>query len=216
MEKAKKATKGQRERVLNMLASGLIDGEEARAIIRKHRVEPKARKTQKTKDRERLAFWEERFPGKGAALMEILRPFYDWKPELKPAIPRLEARAKRAVFWKEYQVRRIYPASFGTVHFASLVAPFGDSFWTIHIDSLWTPLEDSLSYARADSHGANHAISLRCSLLSLLHTACVYVLTVEPEKAARFKPLLELWLAGNFPAGFDADGNLLVLVAENR
>ena len=53
-------------------------------------------------DEERLALWEERFPGKGAGLMKVVQPFYDWMPEIKPPLPNLEERARGAVFWHEF------------------------------------------------------------------------------------------------------------------
>ena len=85
--------------------------------------------------------WEERFPGKGKALMEVLRPFYDWKLELKPALPDLEERAKKAVSWREISGVRVFTEYYLDSSMYSLRA------------SLLNSLEDSLMASAGVSLG---------------------------------------------------------------
>jgi hypothetical protein len=161
-----------------------------------------------------LAFWEERFPRKGRAIMEVLRPFYIWKPVLKPPLPDLEIKAKEAVFWRGVTGVRIFSR-------AEAVSPQDSiGFWLR--DSLGDSLGDSLE----DPLGNSLRDSLRIALGSVFRfrgsrdDSCVdsifctiaYVISDKPDEAAKFKPLLDLWLSGNYPFGFDKDDNLLILV----
>ena len=208
-EKKKPATRKQIGRIVNMLLSGEIDRVEATEIIERDR-----------KQDLNLAFWESRFPGKGQALMEVLRPFYDWKPELKPALPDLEEQAKQAVFWRDVSNVRALRRSEATVLEASLFdsfdaspeASFLDSLGTSRMTLLWRLLDDSF-YESPGLQGIVKKVSLgfklRRSFRPLLWKARWSSL-LNPK----FKSLLDLWLAGNFPVGFDKDGNLLVLVAD--
>ena len=149
-----------------------------------------------------LAFWESRFPGKGEALMEILRPFYDWEPELKPVLPDLEERIRNVVFWRDTLDVKVFTIS------------DGGSLWASLWDSLWSSPRSSLRDSLRDSLWASLRDSLWDSLWASLFYSCGFILTNKPVEAAKFQPLLDLWLAGNFPVGFDKDGNLLILVAD--
>ncbi|MBU2509042.1 hypothetical protein KKE33_01500 [Patescibacteria group bacterium] len=179
-----------------------------------------------------LSFWESRFPGRGEALMDILQPFYDWEPKLKPALPDLEEQAKKVIFWKEISGVRVFTGR----EFDSLKASLKDSLrtslkaslWDSLKASLWDSLEDSLRTSlwdslRAslwsslwDSLRASLRVSLWSSLRDSLFYSCGFILADKLEEAAKFQPLLDLWFAGNFPVGFDKDGNLLVLVANPK
>ncbi len=194
----------------------------------------------------RLAFWEKRFPGKGVALMDILGPFYGWKPELKPALPDLEARVNSAVHWRRVKGVGVFKASLDVSLLASLRASLGVSFrnllWaSLHTTlgasleaslsdslrfslgpSLWASLDDKISVSLSISSwttiwtsiGPDLRYAFSDSLRKSCLFACGFILAGKPEDAAKFQPLLNLWLAGNFPVGFDRDGNLLVLVAD--
>ena len=165
-----------------------------------------------------LAFWESRFPGKGEALMEILRPFYDWEPELKPVLPDLEERIRNVVFWRDTLDVKVFTISDG----GSLWASLWDSLWSSPRsslrdslrDSLWASLRDSLWDSLRDSLRFSLGFFLLDSLSASLFYSCGFILADKPEEAAKLQPLLDLWLAGNFPVGFDKDGNLLILVAD--
>ena len=199
-----------------------------------------------------LSFWESRFPGRGEALMDILQPFYDWEPKLKPALPDLEEQAKKVIFWKEISGVRVFTGrefdslkaslkdSLRTSLKASLWDSLKDSLRTSLKASLWDSLEDSLRTSlwdsledslrtslwdslRAslwsslwDSLRASLRVSLWSSLRDSLFYSCGFILADKLEEAAKFQPLLDLWFAGNFPVGFDKDGNLLVLVANPK
>lgn len=180
-------------------------------------------------DAERVAFWEKLFPGKGAALMDVLWPFYDWKPELKAELPDLEARARQAIFWRKFERARIFRADqldsfeslLGTLLQASLMASLmdslmdslGSSLWNMFLISLRFSLNDLLLLSFRVSLGDLLCAPLRDLLCASLFFASGFALAGKPEEAAKFKPLHELCLAGNFPLGFDKEGNLLVLVA---
>jgi hypothetical protein len=193
MEK-KKATEGQRVRIEGMLKSGLIDFDEAQEIITKPRTEIELR----------LVRWDDRFPGKGRELMDVLQPFYG-KRTFTPPLPDLEERAKKAIFWHEFDgIRTLRKSdarsiSSGDLHFESLGKTLESLLGSPLKETLWDLLGESRSLER---------------FRPLLFLSCGYILADLHEEADKFQPLLDLWLAGNFPYGFDKEGNLLVLVAD--
>ena len=186
------ATPQQIARIVQMYASNQLPFEATQEFIRSH--SSKKRRPKAAPVDIDLAFWEKRYPGKGEAIMGVLRPFYGWKPELKPALPDLKACAKKAIFWREVKGVRVFQLSDAA--------------------SLWDSLRDSLRYSLGASLGDSLRDSLEASLRYSLFFPCGFILADRPAQAARFKPLLDLWLAGNYPVGFDKDGNLLVLVAD--
>lgn len=48
--------------------------------------------------KELVRYWDEHYPGKGAAIMDLLGPFYDPSLILRPASPDLEQRCRAALF----------------------------------------------------------------------------------------------------------------------
>jgi len=196
---------------MNMLLSGEIGRIEATEIIGKDR-----------KQDPNLTYWESSFPGKGEALMKVLRPFYGWKPELKPALPDLKEQAKKAIFWKDISGVRVFTESdAGSLRdslWASLWASLRASLWASLRASLRASLEASLEASLGASLGASlwdsHYSTLRTSYYVSLLYACAFILADKPVEAAKFQPLLDLWLTGNIPVGFDGDEKLLVLVAD--
>ncbi|MFA5184888.1 MAG: hypothetical protein WC551_00165 [Patescibacteria group bacterium] len=173
----------------------------------------------------RLAFWEKRFPGKGAALLDILGPFYGWKPELKPALPDLEARVKAALSpW--------FILGFGVKAFPK---SRDKEFWDLFYDTLdgaldetcwgpgnWVGQSMKLTFGDALGEACDEAFGGvfydpdgGIEIGSILHYPCSLILLGEPEQATEFKPLLELWRAGNRPKAFDKGyKNSLVHVAD--
>lgn len=225
------ATPQQIARIVQMYASKQLPFEATQEFIRSH--SSKKRRPKAAPVDRNLAFWEERYPGKGEAIIGVLRPFYGWKPELKPALPDLEARAKEAIFWREIKGVRVFQMADAVSLPASLPASLWDSLWCSLRDSLgnslWNSLRDSLRDSLRASFEASLWASLRDSLRASLRDSlwyslwyslffpCGFILADRSDqtaRTARLKPLLDLWLAGNFPMGFDKDGNLLVLVAD--
>ncbi len=253
MARTERASKGQRKRIENMLKSGLIDRIEAQGIIEKHREAAESVKRRQPSSKpvvaERLAFWEERFPGKGEALMAILQPFYCWQPKLKPALPDLEERVKLAIFWREIAGVRVFHVSDADSLRAVLLFrdTLGDSLrasflpwrvnplltalagslresvwssieegalWTSIEEELWTSIEDSLLDSLGNSLRALLRVLPWRALWAALFISCGFVVVGRHEEVTKIKPLLKLWLEGNYPIRFDEEGNLLVLVAK--
>ncbi len=234
MEKKRKATKGQRERIDGMLRSGLIDYAEAQALIERHRDDLSARNQQDKRrlEAERLAFWEKGYPGKGKGVMKVLRPFYNWRPVLKPALPDLEDRVRTFSWWKGVKVY-----GFATeVADASLKHAVWDSRW----GNVWDPCSWGLPYIYGEPHWDSLRRSLEVTLSSLLHgrlslllgpslvanalESLIHTLALSigldsdlcdgrAEVSPEFKLLLTLWLAGNFPMASDSNDNLIVFVS---
>ncbi|MBI5654146.1 hypothetical protein HZC53_00610 [Candidatus Uhrbacteria bacterium] len=237
----KRATQDQIGRIVSMLVSRQIDFDEAQAIIRKYGKKKTARAPKEevvTQEPEEpspppspaagkdLAFWEKLFFGKGAALMEVVGPLCSWRPELKPALPDLEKRAKDAVFWRKFKGIRCIVFSLREKFNHSVRDSLSDSLkdtlqelphdsyrgaledvvrdlvWSLLYRSIYTHYSDSLSFPLLDS-----------LQFTLVH-ACSFAIAGNGKEAAKFRPFFELWLAGNLPVGFDRDGNLLVLVAD--
>lgn len=169
---------------------------------------------------ERLAYWEGRFPEeKGNLLRCCLLPIYGWQPKLMPALADLDGRARTAIFWRETTgVRQFRPIE-GDALQVSLSVSIGSSLldvfeglcrdeeyaaWQLCFWAMWPGLCRSRNPFKH-----HHRDALEIALFRIYRS----FRDGQPEEAARFKPFIELWRAGNFPVGFDKDGNLLVLVA---
>ena len=213
-KKTKKATKHQRERINHMLESGLIDRAEAQEIIKKERTLPKYANRAIIWGLD-YAFWEKRFPGKGKAITQILQPFRDWKPELESQIDGLEEVAKRAIFWQEVKGIRARQLSQAHLLEESLWTSLGHSLEGSFQTSLREPLRASLDESLNSMYWLKYTLgySMKASLWTSFYLPCAFIIVGNEGQAARFKPLLDLWLAGNFPMGFDREGHLLVIVA---
>lgn len=222
-------TKAQIREIVAILGAGKATSDEARKFILAYRGAPSEDTRQKARkmkavglDAQRCAFWEKSFPGKGMALMEILRPFYDlrilpiWWP-----LSDLKKRAKSAVHWRSVKgVKVLNPALL-----ASPRISLGESLQASVQLSLGESLQASLKDSLLESFGSLFADSSRESLIFALGDSlresfevslfypCALVLADRPKEAAKFKRLLDLWIDGNFPVGFDVDGNLLILAA---
>lgn len=215
------ATRGQRRKIRAMLDGDLISFELAQALI-----EGSARIA--TEDELRTAVWEVKFPNKGAAIMEVLRPFYDWKPELKPVLPNLEEQVKNTELGKLVSKIRVFPLSQEDLLYASLSTSFEDTLrclltledslglltnGLLLMDALSDSLMDSIGHSIRDSLCDSESDLPWLSLFELLRAAVACINLDKLEVGLGIDSMLELWLKGNFPIGFDKDGNLLVLVA---
>ncbi len=240
----KRATQDQIGRIVSMLVSRQIDFDEAQAIIRKYgKREAEAQagtatpKTESRADPEPqepelpsapkwdLDFWEKRFFGKGAVLMEFVGPFQDWRPRLASPLPDLEQRAREAVFFREFKEVRCVPFSHRDEYEGHLRHTFQDLLGNVfdsetYRDALqraaWDLVADLFIYRTSlnRKYRDNLGGPMLHSLKWILVHACHFAIVGELEKAGEFKPLIDLWLAGNFPIGIGYDGNLLVLVAD--
>lgn len=98
----------------------------------------------------------------------------------------------------------------------SLWASLDSPGWNQYRHRIWQPFWDSLGILAFASFGAPQEDSLRADWWSafaesILHTGISIL--VDRWWASASGPLLDLWLAGNSPLGFDKDDNLVVLVA---
>ena len=167
------------------------------------------------------AHWEKQLPGKGEAIMEVLRPFSDWKPELKSEIADLQERAKKAIFWCDIKgVRRIlWPADelFWDSLGGSVMSRLMTVYWKKTLTRYWESYRKNSLLMFQDSFRAQFGEKFGDEVLTWfsypVSLSVIHVVSNEPDEVARLKPLLDLWLAGNFPYGFDRDGHLLVLIA---
>lgn len=225
--------------------------------------------------------WEERFPGKGQAIMELLGPFYSrwFSFELESPRHDLEARCRAAVFWRNIEgvvvlngwtsLRDALSVSLGDslvesfeggVHDGRIVDLVGDGIVETLGDRLVDAFLESLSrsvqahirdsllgrsreafsrgnlgswfwswlwawiqlklipsslhvmrYKLATATWGKSASSVFESLVACLVSAVAF--RVAGGDRENFEPLLALWRSGNLPAGFDRDGQLLVLCA---
>lgn len=177
----------------------------------------------------RVNFWERHFPGKGAALMDVLHPFYGWKPEFKPAVTDLETRVKAALspwflpvsgvrafpfsrkgdLWREFDDG----ISLGFGEYVPLTRDSSGVTYPSRRDEriFWEAFDEALGSVFFNAELDGHFMHL----LEPISRSCLLVLIDKLEEAAEYKPLLELWLLGNCPIGFDQDyENVLVLTGE--
>lgn len=211
--KKEKATKAQRDRIENMLKSGLINREEAQEIIEGGL----AREN-------RFAIWESRCPGKGKAIADLLRPFYGWAPVLTPARFDLEALTKEAIFWRPITAVRICKQSeVDLTGGDSIGLSFWNSIWAKFGGLIGPPLWDFIE-SWLDESFAEELLAWPTNPFGetelpnwfghWLFYAVAFTIIDKVEEAAKFKLVLDLWLTGNIPFAFDGDNNLLVLVAD--
>ncbi|MEK7473398.1 MAG: hypothetical protein AAB668_01565 [Patescibacteria group bacterium] len=181
---------------------------------------------------EMVKYWEEQFPGKGGAIADMLLPFFV-PIEPRPALPNLRERASRAVFWHEVQSTRIFTLAEGSA--------LNDALDQTLNPSLWSAFGDAVERAIGDDAMENLTVTLAASGLpedlrdldSWLHArdrnrlfraltesfgsvigfAASFLYADMQEELSKLHALLEIVKAGNFPIGFDVEGNLLVLVA---
>ncbi len=233
MDRQQKATQAQRTRLVGMIESGLITRQEVQTIIERYRpFDPN----------DPLAYWESLAPGSGAEIMKALHPFYSWRPVLKRVMPSLQEHAQKAIFWREItgvktfkhtgevEVWHSLRDSLRNAHFDDLEDAFRFSFQTSFRDTPSDTLHDELgnaiwhAYRDAVPRQARDNASCRSSwdssweafwssLWDALRATLFYAVSCTSDEMEKYKPLFELWRAGNFPIGFDRDGNLLVLVA---
>lgn len=175
-----------------------------------------------------ITIWEKYFPGRGMAMVEMMKPFIERAPTVGPALPDLERRAKTAITWTQVRGVQVFRESQHAVLNGLTRCSLGASLRNLHKDSF----EVSKFYAAFGSVSRVTEFDkaslemwsrtypgiwgkLGDSLWTTVVFVCVLSLLLDrPATAAKLQPLLGLWLAGNFPIGFDEDNDLLVLVAD--
>lgn len=214
----KRSTNHQLARIAQMHADNQLPFEATQEFIRAHSKKKLPKAKQGPAD-PKLAYWEEKFPGKGETLMSVLRPFYDWKPEVKPALPNLEERAREAIFWRKIErVKAVDGQELNSIRLHVSGSGLGIPEMVIprHATGahplsselrglLWQSLQESFwgSIHRSDAIWES---SFAC---------CERILDGRLEEAFKFKYFHELWFAGNL-LQCCVNGCLYVQVASER
>lgn len=151
------------------------------------------------------------------AIMNVLLPFRGWRPKLKPALPDLEARANEAIFWRYDKGVCTFQQSESGPLWSSIDSSLESSLESEFELAMQGSLRSKFPASLDESSWASFRASLRTlleeSFRSSVRYAIDHVLADKPTMTAKFKPLLDLWIAGNFPVGFDRKGSLILLVA---
>lgn len=177
-------------------------------------------------------YWEERFPGKGEELVELLAPFHEiqekWMAYRRPfplrreleATEELENRCHKAVFWREWyglsvhrredsiegSLEDIYETLEGSLTRYGIKTDLWYSLGRDHWEGLTGWLSKSLWCVLSDSFGG----LLSTGLWASLFYACGYLITDNEEKTDGFRELLGLWAEGIILAGFDGEDRLII------
>ncbi|MEI7512427.1 MAG: hypothetical protein WCK01_03135 [Candidatus Uhrbacteria bacterium] len=160
----------------------------------------------------RHTFWESRFPGHGTKIMEALGVVYEAQLQLNPPVSDLEARAQRAIFWrpiKSVSTMDIMSVPQHTSLWKDLDDRYGDGLRDVFDDRYEDSLAASIYLAFQRAFQGPFAASLWTSLYFVVGASIVG----NMDLLVQFQPLLGLCALGNFPIGFDEEGNLLLLVA---
>lgn len=164
----------------------------------------------------------------------IVQRISGWKPRLMPTAPDLAERAKLAIFWREIESVRAIHTDELTASRASLEDEFsvtlrkalngslGSSLsssarvsYGIWLErAIWSSLSPTFlsSFEKDVDEAYRRALadSLHCTFF---HAVAFATCEATLEESVKFKPLLDLWLAGNYPVGLDRAGTFIVLVA---
>lgn len=168
------------------------------------------------------AHWERLFPGNSAAILLFLEPLYHKQVHLAHRADDLEELARKAFFWRKgFKVLTFVKRDFKSVRDRCKTKlnweiydrfPLSDLVDDKKFEDIFSCLS---SFIYVNCNGLK--VSVIWSPEGFVETMLLGVIVagLEGQVAARkYRPLLELWLAGNFPIGFDEDNNLLVLVAD--
>lgn len=189
----------------------------------------------------RYMYLERQFPGKGQDLFDLIHPFYGWEVKLLPKNTETMVSLEQIVFWEKPKAIRyitLHDEALDGVQ-RSLSHALEDDLWSLLTEALqrsfenshdwdfqrqrlWKTLKDQLrnSLGKTDQEefllGYEEGFKWRLTnnLWDTFFFPCSFVLAGERHIASKFQPLMQLWLIGNFPIGFDKEDNLLVLVAD--
>lgn len=169
------------------------------------------------------AWWDGKFPGKGAAIIGLLGPFYSPKLPTKalPPVPGLDHKARRCVFWRDTTAVRVVdmePAVETTLG-ESLKNSLGSSLLASLGSTGFVGLLANIRSSLLATIENNHAMKLGTGLWPRhwenVASICLYAagFLISGDTTKDFRPLVELWSLGNFPEGFDNENHLVVWCA---
>jgi hypothetical protein len=163
--------------------------------------------------------WEKLFPSKGAVLAEILHPFAGWQPKLSTVSHAIElmVRETRPIFWRQIAGINLH---ISTLRRHEVVLTLEDSLREALGEEIAEVLDKGtgnlLREQLEKEIGVGLSLFLGHPFLFSLLCPCAYALGGRQDKVEQFKPLLNLWLAGFFPEGFDHRGKLILQAASAR
>ncbi len=186
-------------------------------------------------------FWDAQCAARGTEITAVLEPFYACHGSfpLNPPVTDLDEAASRAVFWREIAgtvtVERIETAieTMGTTIqaqptevFASLPGSLtlevaeskrdelGNYLWQRLPQHLWDEV-GSGAWVGIEDHvdDAQREAAFDWVWGGLAKTLFVTVAFCLAKEADTVRPLLDLWLSGNWPLGFTRDRALIVYCA---
>ena len=165
-------------------------------------------------------YWEDRFPGKGRRITELIGPAYspEFSFALRPILPGLHERCRRAAFWRTFAgIEIVAPdarVSNATMLYAFVWEMLGHAFEPhrqdgefilgvegndLLVDSLEESLERPLKTKLQDD---------AYSFERTLHYAISFAVNGDDRKD--FRPLLGLWQDGNRLLGIDGRRRLVI------
>lgn len=221
----RKATREQIGRIVGLLVSGAIPFVEAQQLI-----ERKAKTSEPVLD-EHVFFNKilSAFPEHGNAVIDVIRPYFSWKPELQPACHGLEFKAPKAVFWNAAPYVKIFRETdldrqginggvFDDLSY-TLWNKIATRYLGVGYDDLRSLLCEVITFPLQKHFNAyQQTVSqklIRMSTAGILFNAAVCIVANQLDVLDQFKPLHELWACGNYPVGFShAHRELIVLVAD--
>lgn len=226
----KQVSKEQIGSIVTLLVAGKVPHDEAQAFIDKYKDAPSAKKRKAAeKPASIIQVWKERYPGRDQLFDELLAPLYGVRFAFRPAVADLEARlAAGTLDWmKATGVRLVRFTDIVRIQEISLTNPLHELIQGIGSEELWGDFNDwffSVPWVPLEAEfkrilGAPLWMALedcesRGFLVDTIYQLSQEIIEGRAETALKFKPLIELWLVGNFPAGLDEEGNLLILVAD--
>lgn len=169
--------------------------------------------------------WEEAFPGRGEAIVRLLPELYsEHKFKLvlgEPGDVLFEERCRTAIFWRKIKGVRLLNLKEGLEALnagTSLAMEIRDRVRNDYDDATWNSVAQILARNTSEfrtslvgTYGPNLGGRLSYSLLMSLLAGASSFAGEETEREPSYKLLLWLWSIGNFPVGFDAEDNLLIV-----
>lgn len=237
MDRHQKVTNAQRARLIGMIESGLVTRKEMQVFIEKFRpidlndplvywegLSP-GNGVQIMKTLRPFYEWKPALKSWNADHLPLAQKAIFWSEingvrvfhhagEVRARLSLRDSLRNSCFDTLEDSFRFSFQTSFRDTLGTTLHNELGDAIWIAYRDSSVRVVRDQIWNSCWDSSWESFWSSVWDSLRASLFYATSSILTDKPSNVAKFKPLFELWLAGNFPVGFDRDNNLLILVEE--